>query len=236
MNEFSEHSTELPKTQEFLKSVEQSETKFSFKDLIDEVNDFVSSTEDFIKDLTTHKDNTAEVKDVREYGLKECSDAAKEIFTTKVISEWGSMSYEQRNQIVQDYSKSIANGLDINFKGIIFEPLMEQLGALGYNSGDGYIHLDNCYITNPGQIIGVIDTVAHEARHQFQTEAINSPEKFGIDQATINEWAAGINSYTTKEATSYDPWGYFYNPIEIDARYFGESMVRELTKEIINNA
>ena len=30
--------------------------------------------------------------------------------------------------------------------------------------------------------------------------------------------------------------GYQYNPVEIGARYFGESMVRELTKGIINNA
>ena len=36
--------------------------------------------------------------------------------------------------------------------------------------------------------------------------------------------------------SAYDPWGYTYNPMETDAKYFGESMVRELTKDIINNA
>jgi len=36
--------------------------------------------------------------------------------------------------------------------------------------------------------------------------------------------------------SAYDPWGYTYNPMETDAKYFGEAMVRELTKAIINNA
>lgn len=28
-----------------------------------------------------------------------------------------------------------------------------------------------------------------------------------------------------------DPWGYKYNPLETDARYAGESVVREMTKD-----
>ena len=83
-------------------------------------------------------------------------------------------------------------------------------------------------------LMQLVDTIAHEARHQLQMEAIANPEKFGIDEATINEWAVGKQAYTTALPSAYDPWGYTYNPLEIDSKYFGESMVREITKEIIN--
>jgi len=236
MNEFNEMAPYESRVHEFVSSSEQKDSQFNLHDIVEGVKGYIDSVENFIKGIGSDTGKLEETGNVREYGLTECSDAAKEIFTTKVISEWGGMSAEKRNEIVQDYAKAIGEGLNIDFKGIIFEPLIDQMGALGYNSGDGYIHLDYCYINDPGQVIGLIDTVAHEARHQFQSEAINNPEKFGVDQATINEWKAGMANYTSSAPTAYDPWGYFYNPVEIDARYFGESMVRELTKDIINKA
>lgn len=228
MNEFTENRNEIPKTQEFSQPSEYQ--NFSFDDLIKEANTFVAETNDFIKGLTG---DTKESINIREHGLQECSDAAKNIFTPKVLAEWGKMNIEQRNTIVQEYSKSIGEGLQIDFKGIVFEQMKKEVA--GYNNGDGYVHLNNDLLKDPSKIISLIDTVAHEARHQFQFEAIRNPEKFGIDQATVKEWTAGLQNYSTQYATEYDPWGYHYNPVELDARYFGESMVRELTKDLINN-
>jgi len=230
MNEFKENNYEIPEIREFQQSLETS--AFSFEALMNEVNTFLENSIDFSGEVLDIK----ETINAREYGLRECADAAKEAFTPEIFAEWGSMSPEQRQQIVQDYSTAIGEGLNIDFKGVVFEPLIDQMGALGYNSGDGYIHLDYSYITDPSRIVGLVDTVAHEARHQFQYEAIQNPEKFGIDQETINEWTVGMSNYTEQYATVYDPWGYHYNPVEIDARYFGESLVRELTKDLINNS
>jgi hypothetical protein len=219
---------EIPKIREFPNMPEQRDVKFNFEDLLKEVKTFIVDTNDFVNSSS----DTKKTVNIREYGLHECSDSAKNIFTPKLISEWGNMSYEQQNRVVQEYSKAIAEGLNIDFKGIVFEQMKPT--DLGYNRGDGYIYLNDNFLKDSSQIISLIDTVAHEARHQFQQEAIQNPEKFGLDQATVSEWSAGINNYTDKYATEYDPWGYFYNPIEIDARYFGESMVRELTRSLIN--
>ena len=40
--------------------------------------------------------DTPTVQDTREYGLQECSDAAKEIFTPEVLSRWGLMDLQER--------------------------------------------------------------------------------------------------------------------------------------------
>ena len=135
-------------------------------------------------------------------------------------------------------ANGIGEAMGINFKGIVWEEFQSVNGeyTFGYNSGDGYIHINVDLLADPGQLMQVIDTIAHEARHQLQNEAIENPSKFPIDEATIKEWTVGKQAYTLEMPSAYDPWGYIYNPMETDAKFFGESMVRELTKDIINNA
>lgn len=222
--------------------------KESASEVFDNVSDFAKDMKDTICDVLgigdssdqqfESRDTVTEVNDsAREYGLNECADAAKEIFTPEVINAWGIMDIETRNAIAQQYAEAIGKGLGIDYKGIVWEefPVTDGTYTFGYNKGDGYVHLNVDFLCDPSMLMRLVDTVAHEARHQFQLEAIANPEKFDIDEATINEWAAGQAVYTTELPTAYDPWGYTYNPLEIDAKYFGESMVREITKDIVNS-
>ena len=216
------------------------------KEAADDVSDFFKDLFDTIAEALGFKSDSADSTDVftgysdsaREYGLQECADSAKSIFTADVINGWGMMTLEARNEIVQQYAEALGEGLNINFKGIKWEEMPVSAVVTytyGYNSGDGYLHLYTDFLSDPSMLIYLIDTVAHEARHQFQMEAIENPEKFGIDAETIKEWTVGRDVYTTNMPTAYDPWGYTYNPLEIDSKYFGESMVRELTKDLINS-
>lgn len=204
-------------------------------DLVKDVwNEFVNS----IKEYATSVPESGEIVEAREYGVKECADVAKACFTPDVIREWGQMSLKERDHVVQEYANGIGNAMGINFKGIVWERFAIENGmyTYGYNAGDGYVHLNVDMLADPGQLMHVVDTVAHEARHQLQMEAIEDPSKFPIDDATIKEWTVGRDVYTLDMPNAYDPWGYTYNPMETDARYFGESMVRELTKDIINKS
>jgi hypothetical protein len=88
------------------------------------------------------------------------------------------MSLKQRDQILQEYSKAIGKGLDINFKGIVFEKM--DPGTLGYNNGNGHVYLNEKLLRNPKEVVNLIDTIAHEARYQMQSEAIKNPENFGV--------------------------------------------------------
>lgn len=201
-------------------------------------DDFVNSIKEYGDSVTDSKYTPSEIVEAREYGVKECSDVAKACFTPEVIKAWGLMNMDARDKVIQKYANGIGEAMGINFKGIVWEhfPIENGMYTYGYNAGDGYVHLNVDMLADPGQLMHVVDTVAHEARHQLQNEAIENPSKFPIDEATIKEWTVGREIYTLDQPNAYDPWGYTYNPMETDARYFGESMVRELTKDLINNA
>lgn len=215
--------------------------------LIEDVKDVAVNVRDIVRDVLGLDSSSEKVSEsgesvtdsddrAREYGLEDCANAAKEIFTEDVITSWGMLDITTRQEIVEQYAKAIAEGLGIDYKGITWERLDEY--TYGYNSGNGYLHLNESFLHDPGMLMLLVDTIAHEARHQFQCEVIANPDKYNgtIDDATINEWTVAQAAYTVELPSSYDPWGYTYNPLEIDSRYFGESMVRELTRNLINNA
>lgn len=213
---------------------EVQETTAEYSAVKDVWDDFVNSIKEFVESVPESK----EIVEAREYGVNECADVAKTCFTPEVIRAWGMMDLDARNKVIQEYANGIGEAMGINFKGIVWEqfPIENGMYTYGYNAGDGYVHLNVDMLADPGQLMHVVDTVAHEARHQLQNEAIENPSKFPIDEATIKEWTVGKEVYTLDMPSAYDPWGYTYNPMETDAKYFGESMVRELTKDIINNA
>ena len=80
----------------------------------------------------------------------------------------------------------------------------------------------------------LIHTITHELRHQYQSECVNGAHD--VADEVRNEWAVASEIYTTDSAWCYDPWGYMYNPLEIDSRYAGETVVREISNHIFNNA
>ena len=174
--------------------------------------------------------NVMEIDEARDYKVEECAAITHEYFPIKEMEAWSNYSVEQRKEICQNYVKDISKELGVSIQGIIFEDLGR---AYGRNNGDGYIHIHEAIVDNPAEINRLIDTMAHETRHQFQREAINNPEAFHISEATAAEWAFGFAIYSDRQATQYDPWGYYYNPVEIDARYFGEQMVRENTQRMV---
>lgn len=235
MNEVNEISKDVLEVPSF---PDVTEIKEEYNIVKDVWNDFVNSIKDFNDSQLESKDTRPEIVEAREFGIKECADVAKSCFTSDVIRAWSLMGMDARNEVIQEYAKGIGEAMGINFKGIVWEQFTIENGmyTYGYNAGDGYVHLNVDMLADPGQLMHVVDTVAHEARHQLQNEAIENPSKFPIDEATIKEWTVGREIYTLDQPSAYDPWGYTYNPMETDARYFGESMVRELTKDLINNA
>jgi len=233
MNEFSEHIAEIPPVEDSSQPPEHQD--YSLDTVMN--NAFKEFGFESVTDAKIIEASVAEAKEktnIREYGLKECCDAAKNIFTKEVLSDWGRMSLKQREIKLAEYSDAVGKGLDINYKGIVYETMKPN--EFGYNNGDGHVYLNKDLLRSPAEVINLIDTVTHEYRHQMQSEAMKNPEKFGLDQATLKEWKYADANYTQQRATALNPWGYHYNPLELDARYFGESVVRELTKGLINNA
>ena len=167
--------------------------------------------------------------DIRDYGISKCIESAKRIFTPEILVQWPDFSQEHRIELVQLYGQAVADNFDLkDFKEIIIKDL--GYGVNGENCGDGYIYLSRSLVCDPmASPLQVVDTITHEMRHQFQSECIEG--KHNVPAATCAEWKIGQDEYTDLPPFAFDPWGYKYNPLELDARYAGETVVREFTKE-----
>lgn len=210
------------------------------------IKDYCCGVYEDIKDFFTHdeKKSLSEIQfpeaaklnegitEGREFGLDKCSEAALEIFNPGVIEEWGNMSLEERKDIACMYADKVAEAFElVDYKGVYIEEL--EPGLLGSNNGDGTIHISEQLIgeyTTPFQIL---DTITHELRHQYQSECVNGYHD--VSDEVRNEWTMATAIYNYDQPTCYDPWGYSYNPLEIDSNYAGNTVVRNITSQMFND-
>lgn len=215
---------------EYLKHLEENLKDFS-KGIYDTISSFFEGTKG--EEAREFSMYSKEFSETREFGIEKCVEAAKENFNPGVISEWMNLSDEQRAEICYAYADEVAKAFKLEqYNGVIFEQL--EPGTLGYNSGDGYIHLTTDLLNPLNSPFNLIDTITHELRHQYQSECVNGAHD--VPDEVRNEWAVATEIYTTDNAWCYDPWGYMYNPLEIDSRYAGETVVREISNQMFNDA
>lgn len=213
-----------------------SETIFNIEDKIsnffggiyNDVKYFFIGNDTDAKAIEKLGDNFVEQRD---FGLDKCTESAKEIFNPGVIENWSDLSTEQRKEISGVYAAEVANAFELqNYTGVYFEDL--EQGVMGYNNGDGNIHLSNELIKAWTSPLEIMNTITHELRHQYQFEAVQGYHNVADD--VRNEWATAQEIYNYDQPYCYDPWGYTYNPLEIDARYAGETVVRNVTHDMFN--
>lgn len=205
----------------------------------DKIDDFFTGVYDGIKDFFGSNDADAKTieklgenyVEQRDFGLDKCTEAAKQIFNPGVIENWSTLSLEQRKEIAGAYAAEVASAFELqNYTGVYFENL--DPGTMGYNNGDGSIHLSNELITAWTSPLEIMNTITHELRHQYQFEAVQGYHNVAED--VVKEWATAQQIYNYDQPYCYDPWGYTYNPLEIDARYAGETVVRNVTHDMFN--
>ena len=211
----------------------------SISNIGDKISDFFTGLYDDVKDFFTGNDADAKALEKmglnfveqRDFGLDKCTEAAKEIFNPGVIENWSDFSLEQRKELAGAYAAEVANAFELqNYTGVYFEDL--EQGVMGYNNGDGSIHLSNELIKAWTSPLEIMNTITHELRHQYQFEAVQGYHSVADD--VRKEWATAQEIYNYDQPYCYDPWGYTYNPLEIDARYAGETVVRNVTHDMIN--
>jgi len=211
------------------------------KELGEDIKDFSMGVYDSVKSFFTDSKETEskefstyskEFSETREFGLDRCAEAAKEYFNPGVIADWMNLTDDQRAGICYAYADEVAKAFELeNYGGVIFEDLGP--GVLGSNNGDGTIHLTTDLLNPMMTPLNLIDTITHELRHQYQSECVAGLHD--VADEVRNEWAMASQIYTTEDAWCYDPWGYMYNPLEIDSRYAGETVVREITSQMFND-
>lgn len=230
--------SEMPAVKEAVEGCKASISD-TLSDWSHKIDEFFIGIYDSVKDFFTGNDADAKAienlgsnfMEERDFGLDKCSEAAKEIFNPGVIENWANLSLEQRKEIAGAYAAEVANAFELqNFTGVYFEDLDQ--GVMGYNNGDGSIHLSNTLIAPWTSPLEIMNTITHELRHQYQFEAVQGYHNVADD--VRKEWATAQEIYSYDQPYCYDPWGYTYNPLEIDARYAGETVVRNVTHDMIN--
>ncbi|MCD8297330.1 MAG: hypothetical protein LUC88_07140 [Prevotella sp.] len=230
--------SEMPAVREVVDNCKDSISE-TFSDLGHKVSEFFSGIYDNVKGFFAGNDSDAKAieklggnfVEQRDFGLDKCTEAAKDIFNPGVIENWANLSLEQRKEIAGAYAAEVAGAFELqNFTGVYFEDL--DPGVMGFNNGDGSIHLSNSLIAAWTSPLEIMNTITHELRHQYQFEAVSGYHDVADD--VKKEWATAQEIYNYDQPYCYDPWGYTYNPLEIDARYAGETVVRNVTHDLIN--
>lgn len=239
MNEF-ELTQETSQPLDVTNEVDEvKESKGVIGELFEGFSEFFKSIYESLKDFFTDSEKVAaeefekldeDLTEAREFGLQECSDAAIRIFTPEVIENWSTMSDAERRSLAEEYAAEVAKAFElVNYTGVIIEQL--EPGVAGYNNGDGSIHLTEELIASWNSPFQIIDTITHELRHQYQNECVNGYHD--VPDSVREEWAKAYEMYTYDYPTCYDPWGYMYNPLELDSRYAGETVVRNLSNSLL---
>jgi hypothetical protein len=195
----------------------------------DAFSDAIRSFIDSIKNLFGVE---SETKEFDETLTEKASKALAEVFDEQTINEWGSMSMEDRQAKLSDYYAKLGETLGIDAKGVVVEDCYATAGegVEGYNSGDGYLHIDYRNLQDPAQLIEVLNTTTHEARHQLQSEAIEDPSRFPeISPSLISEWEHNMQNYDSG-AFGYE--SYYNQGVEVDARAFAGDVLNGY-KEIL---
>ena len=168
------------------------------------------------------------ISEVDEVRINETADIMKEFFSEDVLVNWSELPLDERTEIINEYYVKAGENLGIDTKGVIVEPMYSEPGkiAMGYNSGDGYIHLNEEVVGDPGMLGQVLDTATHEMRHQFQHDALANPDNFSdipdnVMETWEYEWTPG--NYISPD---YDYEGYYNQAIECDARDFSEDVLK----------
>lgn len=170
-------------------------------------------------------ESSSEAREVNETLAEKASDVMAEVFDERTLREWGTMSMEQREAKLSEYYSKLGEALGINARGVIIEDcaVTAGVGVLGYNSGDGYLHIDYRNLQDPSRLIDVLNTTTHEARHQLQVEAIADPSRFPeISPGLIAEWEHNMRNYDNG-AFGYE--SYYNQAVEADARAFATDVI-----------
>ncbi len=137
---------------------------------------------------------------------------------------WIGLSYEERCAFIQKEYDKLAKEYNLVPAKVSFEDI-EREGIAGYYSHvSRQIVIDKTNIMNddlhPAQLI---NTLAHETRHQYQYNIIDNYNESGIvpegmTERTILDWRNETENYISSER---DMFGYYFQSIEVDARKFG---------------
>ena len=135
---------------------------------------------------------------------------------------WERMDGIEREDALNTLSIRAGKAFRFDVRGVKFYD--GKPNSRGYYSGDGFLYLNSDVLSEPDNRMDAIDTIFHEGRHAFQHAAANNPTAYSIDRDTAIRWKN--NFFPNYIRYERNPAGYFSQPIEVDAREFAETVIK----------
>lgn len=151
-----------------------------------------------------------------------CSECLKKLSQHFKKSNWDRMDSLEREDALNTLALSAGKAFRFDVRGVRF--YNGNPNSRGYYSGDGYLYLNSDVLSDSNNRLDAIDTVFHEGRHAFQHAAANNPNMYSIDRITASQWKN--NFYPNYIRYEQNPMRYFSQPIEVDARTFAETVIK----------
>lgn len=137
---------------------------------------------------------------------------------------WKRSSMEERKHILQDYMQDVSQIFGIHVKKEVKFFDEEPVNGILTN---GYYHLSqnriyiNEYVMkaySSENSYYLMTTIVHELRHAYQSQAMEKPTEFQVDQETLDQWEDNVKNYQNSVTEGFQ--NYRSQPVEADARIF----------------
>lgn len=152
---------------------------------------------------------------------QDCRDLVSIEFPQGVEKKMLHMSLDERKELFENLVVKAAEVMDVDIPTVKFNDSSTIAGS--YNSSKDVIMISEVFLASDSDLEDSVNTVFHELKHKIQYEAIKKDgNKWGYSERTIATWYVNTKRYIRPEI---DPNGYYYQPLEVDARGFADSII-----------
>lgn len=156
-------------------------------------------------------------------GVEEkCISSLQRLATYFNSENWSKMDQSERKDALNTLAKDAGVAFRTNVLGVRFYNGPQS--SRGYYNNDGYLYLNEDVLTDETNRLDALDTVFHEGRHAFQRAATNNPNLHSVERLQADTWANNFINYISPNRVNMRR--YFSQPIEVDAREFAASVLR----------
>lgn len=162
--------------------------------------------------------------------VKDASEALKDVKGLLTQEEWKNLDIDARLKILQKVENALATAKGYPLLQVQRSDLPNESSSTnGVYRGESeppFIELRNDLLAKD-DLHATLTVLAHESQHAYQLHAINNPSSHP-NAEQIESWRSNAEHYIEP---SQNLKGYWNQPIEYDARHFGDLFADELAPQ-----
>lgn len=158
--------------------------------------------------------------------ISDCKNLVSQEFPNGIESSLLPLSLEERSERIVDFTKKVADLMNVQLDDIVFFSPSEYGGAQGFYSHDSrrlMLNIAYLAVDEPQVLKDVLNTIFHECKHCRQYSAIVDGVDYGYSKELLKEWMLNSLNYIPPEVNDE---AYRKQPLEADAFGFADSIIK----------